>query len=427
MILFNSTQRSSRLDYTLDYVFNQRLGIGFEWTDTSTNTNPSDYFINYGLDNPRANKSILPHGLLFDEGVKKQYNVDDFLHLSDFDFEQATWPDALSAIFYHLSRYEEYQCQSSDEHGRFDAEQSCLKVVGFKPIIDVWINAFKQYLINTVGIKPDAFKQVQFQQVPSIDIDAVYAYKGRSIVRTGLAYAKDLLLGRLSELKLRTQVLLGTKPDPNDNFKWQLETLNPHTANYFFLLGPYGQYDKNTSIHAEGFKTIIQSVQSAGHIVGIHPSYASYLNQAEVLKQKQILESVIGKKVLHSRQHFLRFKLPESYRLLLSIGIQHEHSMGYSKTAGFRAATAQQFYWFDLENNQITDLCVHPFAAMDVAYKQHQKLSAEASIQASSEWIKICKTLQIPFTFVFHNESLSQHRGWQNFDALFKFWCHGKH
>ena len=427
MILFNSTQRSSRLDYTLDYVFNQRLGIGFEWTDASTITNPSDYFIYYGPTNNQANKTVLPHGLLFDEGVKKQYHVADFLHLSDFDFEQATWPDALSAIFFHLSRYEEYQSNSTDEHGRFDAEQSCLKAVGFQPIIDVWIHAFKQHLIEKAGYSPNAFKTEQFQHVPSIDIDAVYAYKGRSILRTGLAFAKDLLFCRFSELKQRAQVLLGKQPDPNDNFNWQFEALKPHTANYFFLLGPYGQYDKNISIKAEGFKDIIQAVQKAGHIVGIHPSYASYLNQAEVLQQKQTLEGIIGTKVLHARQHFLRFKLPDSYHLLLSIGIQHEHSMGYSKTAGFRAATAQCFYWFDLENNQVTDLCIHPFVAMDVAFKQHQQLTAEASIQASSDWIKICKTLQIPFTFVFHNESLSQHRGWQHFDALFQYWCHGKH
>ena len=427
MILFNSTKRSNRLDYTLDYVFKQRLGIGYEYVDAFESLSPLDFLVVYGVDSDRAHCHIKVHGILFDEGTKNQYNNNDFLVLQNFNFLENTWEDALSAIFFHLSRYEEYQTDRFDVHGRFKADQSCLNAVGFKPIIDAWINGFKSHLIKTGKYQATDFKVEAFEHKATIDIDAAFAYKGRSLIRTTLAFGKDLLRCKWSELYHRAVVLLGLKPDPNDNFIQQSNSLSTLKANYFFLLGPYGTFDKNISPTNKRFQQLIKAVKAEGHTVGIHPSYASFLNPEAVLKQKQTLEAIIGGEVMHSRQHFLKMQLPKSYQLLLQIGIQHDHSMGYSNIAGYRAATAQSFYWFDVSKNQSTSLCIHPFVVMDVAYKQHQQLNVQESIQASKTWLDNCKALQIPFTFVFHNESLSQHRGWQHFDRLFKFWCHGNH
>ncbi len=427
MILFNSTKRSNRLDYTLDYVFKQRLGIDYQYVDTFEPLSPLDFLMAYGVRSDKADCQMKAQGILFDEGTKNQYNNNDFLGLQDFNFIENTWEDALAAVFFHLSRYEEYQTEDYDVHGRFQADQSCLKTVGFKPIIDSWINGFKSHLIKTGKYQATDFKVEAFEHKATIDIDAAFAYKGRSLIRTTLAFGKDLLRFKWSELYQRAIVLLGLKPDPNDNFKQQFDTLSTLKANYFFLLGPYGNFDKNISSSNKRFQQLIKAVKAAGHTVGIHPSYASFLNPEAVLKQKQTLETIIGHEVIHSRQHFLKMQLPKSYQLLLEIGIQHDHSMGYSNTTGYRAATAQAFYWFDVSKNQSTHLYIHPFVVMDVAYKQHHQLNAEQSIQASKTWLENSKALQIPFTFVFHNESLSQHRGWQKFDHLFKFWCHGNH
>ena len=66
-----------------------------------------------------------------------------------------------------------------------------------------------------------------------------------------------------------------------------------------------------------------------------------------------------------SRQHFIRFTLPDTYRQLINAGIKEEFSMGYGSVNGFRASVALPFYWFDLEKNEATSLLVYLFCFMD--------------------------------------------------------------
>jgi hypothetical protein len=61
-----------------------------------------------------------------------------------------------------------------------------------------------------------------------------------------------------------------------------------------------------------------------------------------------------------------------------------------------------------------------------VAYKQFMHLSVDACIEDSSAIKQTLKKLNAPFVFVFHNESLSGHRGWQNWDQVFNYWLNDK-
>ena len=53
--------------------------------------------------------------------------------------------------------------------------------------------------------------------------------------------------------------------------------------------------------------------------------------------------------ITSSRQHFIRFNLPQTFRHLLDGGIREDFSMGYGSINGFRASVASPFYWYDLE------------------------------------------------------------------------------
>ena len=77
------------------------------------------------------------------------------------------------------------------------------------------------------------------------------------------------------------------------------------------------------------------------------------------------MESIIDRKVVHSRQHYIRFSLPDTYRQLINHGILNEFSMGYGSINGFRASIASPFYWYDLSREEKTPLLVYPFCFMD--------------------------------------------------------------
>src|SRR5260370_37241730 len=85
------------------------------------------------------------------------------------------------------------------------------------------------------------------------------------------------------------------------------------------------------------------------------------------------MEWLPDRTVTRSRQHYIRFTLPGTYRLLLQYGIDRDFSMGYGSINGFRASVASTFYWYDLEKEEKTGLRIFPFCFMDgnSYYEQH--------------------------------------------------------
>jgi hypothetical protein len=427
LVLFHTQHRSERLSYVLNYVFRDRLGLDYQLID-DTHPSYSHAHFSYSDSSESHPFQIVPNGILQEEHIIEHAFTESLIHpyLNTRYLEKPlSYPDIFSAIFYHLSRYEEY-FNTPDQHGRFKFEDSCLyqNSLLLTPVVDIWMDQFKKDLIARCGFKESDFKAQSHSTVCTMDIDSVFTYKGKGLLRTLAALSKDLLLFNFSEIKKRLSVLVLNTPDPNDVFDDLLDQIQSKQAQFFIQVGKYGRFDKNLPPSHKGFQNIIQELEQNGHTVGIHPSYQSDSDAAIIQQEKTELESILKKQVTQSRQHFLRFSLPKTFRVLLALGIEKEYSMGYSEHPGFRAGTAMPFKWFDLENNSSTELEIHPFSVMDVAYKHFQNMGVLKTIEASGEIKDICSALNLPFVFVFHNESLSGHRGWENWDQVFKFWNH---
>ena len=425
LIQFHSTLISKRLEYTLDYVFRWRMGIDFVIISNPSDLNKNQCIINYTKESIGYGIHVVPNGLLFKKGINAFVEEEIKFNLNPIEPFRDSYSDIFSSIFYHLSRYEEYNA-SKDNLGRFSHKSSCLFLNDFidRPLVDEWVIGFKNYLIQFHEFNVNDFKLEKFNSQATIDIDSVFSYKGRNIFRTIAAFLKDGVKLNFKEVLYRARVLLTLEKDPNDNFELQNKLLNQKPAKYFVQVGNYGRLDKNISSNNPEFQDILKDLKDKGHQIGLHPSFASNSDAKLIKAEKHKLESIIGNEVLHSRQHYLKFELPKTYQTLVALGIENEYSMGYSEIAGFRAATAYPFYWYDLESEKTTKLLIHPFVLMDVAYKNFQKMSVDETISSSKKLKDICKELNLPFVFVFHNESLSNHRGWENWDKVFSFWNH---
>ncbi|MBC7426005.1 MAG: polysaccharide deacetylase family protein, partial [Bacteroidia bacterium] len=154
--------------------------------------------------------------------------------------------------------------------------------------------------------------------------------------------------------------------------------------------------------------------------VGVHPGYDS-VEKEELKSEIKILANITGKEIISGRQHFLKFRLPETYESLYAAGIRKEYSMGYSDETGFRAGIAFPFNWFNLEKEIETDLEIIPFCIMDVALQHFQNLNPEEAIQHSLEIKKAVNDCNGFFSFVFHNESLSETNQWVGWRPVFEF------
>lgn len=423
LIQIHSIFTSPRLVYTLDHIFKQRFGMNYNLVQSLENIQENDVVIHYGESLTGQGIHVFSESLLQESNLHT--NIPDRIKLIDLSNlkNEKHLPDIFACIFFHLSRLEEY-LSTKDRLGRFPHQNSYLyqkNRLDF-PVVDCLIEEFKRILIEKTHLNAADFKVDRFQSLPSIDIDAVFTYEGRNFARTAAAGIQNIVKLQFNEFYKRSKVLMGLMNDPNDNFELQEQLLGTKKAKYFIQVGPYGPLDKNISPKNKKFQEIILKLKANGHQIGIHPSFSSNGESTLIQSEIKLLEAIIQTKIEHSRQHFLKFELPKTYESLLAIGIKNDYSMGYSEVPGFRAGTAFPFYWYNLEKETTTELIIHPFVVMDVAYKNFLQMNVEETIAASTKFKDICRQNHAPFTFVFHNESLSNHRGWQNWNQVFLHW-----
>ena len=139
-----------------------------------------------------------------------------------------------------------------------------------------------------------------------------------------------------------------------------------------------------------------------------------------VSKEKKILEHVSGHAIHISRQHYIKIKMPQTYRLLLENGITEDYSMGYGTHIGFRAGTGNSFPWYDVESDSITQLRVFPFCFMDTAAHYEMKLPVTDAFQAlDSMSAKLQQTGSTMIT-IFHNFSLGTSAEWKGWRQAYE-------
>lgn len=154
--------------------------------------------------------------------------------------------------------------------------------------------------------------------------------------------------------------------------------------------------------------------------VGLHPSYFSMQNSALIKKEKERLEGITNTPLKSSRQHYLRFSLPETYQLLIDLEIEEDYSMGYASNVGFRAGTCTPFYFYDLDFEIQTPLKVFPFALMDTTLNDYMKLTPKQSLGRIRDLRNEVKAVNGTFITLFHNETLSDYLRWKGWKRLYE-------
>jgi hypothetical protein len=424
MVLIYSPVISPRLTYTAKQLFGVLLKAEYKLTNNrDAFLTANDARINYSDERIESSITILPNGLLNESTVTKitptigEWENTPILFATEND--KAPF-DIFSAVFYLLSRYEEYTDSARDKHGRFTAKQSFLYKNNLLhlPLINIWANKLRLILNKSYELN---ISRLEHQYISTIDIDHVFYYKYKPLLKNILGGVKQLLKGDFENLNLRIKTVLGGK-DPNDIYDWLLTEHEKHhtKAIFFFLIGEkHLPYDPPPIFDKKDVAEVIRLIADKNSI-GIHPSYHSLNRKTLVLKEKQCLEELTGQKISVSRQHYLRFSLPETYRVLAKCGIENEYSMGYADHVGYRAGTATPFTWFDLEKNEETNLMVHPFAVMDVSLKNYMQQTPEQAIETIQKLNAPLQENGGTFTSLWHNESLSNKGEWKNWRKVYQ-------
>lgn len=411
-------QISERLNYTLDFVFHER---GLEYKLTNDHLFFEHYEgakFNYSERHFDDVIQLIPSTLLFDEDLIV-YEIHSAIFEKEdcLSFNQTI--DPLASIFYVLSRMEEYTSTLEDEHGRFEAKNSLLFRYKWleKAVCDRWAEAFLKFLASHKLI---SFKKTPkaIAICPTFDIDNAFAYQWKEGIRRWLSIGKDFLKGNRLRINERKQVTKGARIDPYDTYDYILEIAERgFIVNMFWLLGDYAKYDKNLSFKDVRHQRLIRKM-AWKTIVGIHPSYKSNSYEYYLLNEKERLEVILNREVIHSRQHFLKFSVSTTYHILESMGIKHEYSMGYADHIGFRSGTARKHKWFDLNRNRVSEMTIHPFAYMDGTLNEYMELTIDEAKERIEGLYKEVKKYGGDFVFIWHNETIGNYGKWNGWRAV---------
>lgn len=423
MITIYSPKKSTRLEYACKHLFHTILGSEFQIITERESS--SLYDICYAQEYGGNGIHIIPHPLLFETEIKEQkVSAGMWDKLPTIFVSNGEIPfDLFSATFYLLSRYEEHCDSEKDQHGRFIAQNSIAYKKDFltHPMIDHWANKLKNLLLKK---NPNlTFQAPQFQIIPTIDVDNVYAYRYHGLLQTTYCCLRDWFKGEKRKALVRLQSVLRLKSDPYYNLdevvKWHKE--EGFTPYLFFHCGGFGKYDKRTLFPSLEYKRQRQTLGEICHI-GIHPSYAASKNNIrfkwELWKMRHGNE--VFKNTPICRYHYLRFSLPEGYLNLLKLGIASDWSLCYSNDPGFRASTSFPFHYFDLTTNQITQLLLYPTAVMDKTLKSNLHLSVKESEEYILRMAEEVKSVNGTFITLFHNQHFTDDLGWDGWKEGYK-------
>lgn len=395
-----SQVRHPRLRYTLKVV-GEDLGYRFVFHNESPlSSTPPRYPVYYGGHDHHLAR-FYPHPLLSGRDTAPARRA-------LFETE-----NLLARIFLALSRYEEYAPDAPrDAHGRFPASASDAYREGYleRPVVREWTAEIGRRLREWFPDLPPTHRR-EMRFVPTYDIDLLWAYHHRGW-RGMASGVKDSLTGHARRAYHR---LTSTEVNDPYNTIAALEALhgrNQLQARYFWLVSSKkDRRDTNPYPLPSAQRALMRTLDGDGRC-GLHPSYGSSNDPSMITEEKHRIEAVLARTVEASRQHFVRFDLPDTYRHLYAAGIRHEYSMGYADAVGWRAGTNLPFRWYDLGQERETQLIVYPFAAMDVTLRNYLGLDAEAARDKVLALAENVRPHGGPFTLLWHNSSFADDYGW---------------
>lgn len=413
---------SRRLEYVADVIFNTILGIEYELTSDrrKIGANPA---ILYTDEKVKAPFVIRPSGLLSESGI----NVADPGLGEDngipviFPVTEGDLPfDIFAAVFWMVSRYEEYLKFPSDAHGRFPGSGSYAFRHGFLhlPVVDIWSRTLASHLVKHFPVL--TIRHNVYSSLLTVDVDQPFAYKSRGLLRSVGGLVKGMA-GTGAGPASRVKTMLGKESDPYDSFSYIDDQTRRHGSRvlYFFPFGDRGPYDHNPSWKDSSYQELIRRYDHPQGC-GIHPSYRS-AGRLNVLEKETVrYRHVTGRAAEAARQHWLLLRFPETYNNFEKAGIRYDYTMGYADEPGYRAGIARPFTFYDLTQERITGLKIVPYQFMDGTLAQYKSLRPERAIAMIKSLIEETRNVGGEFVSIWHNTSLSETNGWEGWREVFE-------
>lgn len=422
-------EENSRISYTCKVIFTHIFQIPYKIYNQSQAPKDTSFFtINYTPLPIENSLQIPPIGLLSEKIIQscRIKDINELIYaanIAEKNYSPTTKIisyDVFSIIFFLTSNYEKYVISEKDKYDRYEETRYPSFSWGIRQ--EPLVHQFCENLLATFPpiLQNEIVSKRKFDYELTWDIDHPWKYLYKGKLRFYLGFLRDIWKGNKSNLRERVQILFSGKKDPNDTYPIIKAISPPEKTTFFFLIGTDTVHDSLFGKDNSHFQSLIQSIQKEGYAIGIHPSFNTYLDAAKIENETKTLSEIIQQPIIASRQHFLRYRFPDTFQHLISAGIKKEYSLCLVNDLGFPCGMATPFPWYDLTKEEITDLIIYPAMVMDRSLESYIKGSKEEKMQKFRSILGQVKHFGGKFIFILHNDSLSESREWQGWSEIIK-------
>lgn len=289
---------------------------------------------------------------------------------------------------------EEYNSKQLDKHNRLLHKYSSAS--------DVLVPKVSEFLISK-GYKPEFPDDKSFAIMLSHDIDDIYV-PWIHIFASFVAFPRNRQFKNTFNL-IRSKI--NKRNSPYINFHKIIATeLKYEAKSSFFFLGT----DKDPlrlRYNAEDIISEIGYITDMGFEIGLHASYYSFNNINLLEQEKNRIESLINRKITGVRCHYLRFKTPETWKILSKTGFKYDTTFGYPDMIGFRNGMCHPFKPYDVYNDSSIDILEIPLNIMDATFFDYMKLNVKKAWIYAKNLIDITERMNGVLTILWHNTTFS--------------------
>jgi peptidoglycan/xylan/chitin deacetylase (PgdA/CDA1 family) len=289
-----------------------------------------------------------------------------------------------------FTRREEYSPENLDEHGRFLFVESDLKKA-FEPEVS-------RYLVEH-GMEIEYPENKSFAVCLTHDVDDIYPPLSHSLLSSVHCLKNLNFEGSAAQIMWKFR---GKEHSPYFNLSkiMDLEASSGAKSSFYFIAAEADPIRFRYNI--EDMEHHLGEVSDKGWEVGLHGGYYSYNNPEAIKREKKRLEAVLGKEVLGFRNHYLRFKTPESWEILADAGFRYDSTFGLQNSVGFRNGMCHPFRPYNLKEGREIDILEIPLVIMDVALFATTK-SFEEAWECTKNLIDTTARFNGVITLLWHN------------------------
>lgn len=334
--------------------------------------------------------------------------------------------DLFGGCLFMLTRYEEALIQGTDRHGRFPSRASIATQSGLnqRPLVNEYVEVLWSCL-HRIWPRLNRSRR-DFRMLVTCDVDNPLTCWARNPLKTIRRMSRAVIKERsirtaTAALQLHFQHRRKAyHHDPNMTFPWILDQCERAgvSATFYFICGHSSSaYDGCYRLEEPFIRSLLKQIHKRGHQIGLHGSYESFRDRGQLADElsrlrKVLLEEGIDQPDIGARQHYLRWRTPDTARFLAEAGVAHDSTLGFADLAGFRCGTCYEYPLYDIKERRPLPLRERPLIVMEqsVISPIYMNLGHTAkAVTVMLHFKETCKRFHGDFVLLWHNSSLATH------------------